>query len=266
MLRQPAVAGRFYPGQPDLLHHTLERLLPVVDAAPAIGVMVPHAGYVYSGAIAGATFARVTFPPSVVLIGPNHHGLGPDASLFTNGAWFTPLGASAIDENLAAQLLTNCPLLEDDTLAHQLEHSLEVQVPFIQQRAPKAQLVPISLSHLSLQQLLELGSGIGTVLSALPVAPLLVASSDMTHYEPAETARRKDFGALDFVLALDPEGLYRHVRKERISMCGVLATVVMLAAAKVLGASSAELVQYGNSGDITGDFSEVVGYAGVIVR
>jgi len=265
MLRQPAVAGRFYPGRAELLHHTLDKLLPSAAAVPAFGIMVPHAGYLYSGAIAGATFARVVIPKRIVLLGPNHHGLGPAASLYADGAWLTPLGESAIDQDLAQQLLANCPLLEADTLAHHLEHSLEVQLPFIQQRAPQTQLVPICLGHLSLTQLLEIGAGIGKVLAAQPGETLLVASSDMTHYEPGATARRKDLGALEFVLALDPEGLYRHVRQEQISMCGVLPTVVMLAAAKVLGASHAELVQYGNSGDVTGDQSEVVGYAGVII-
>lgn len=265
MLRQPAVAGRFYPGRAELLHHTLDKLLPVMDATPALGVMVPHAGYLYSGGIAGATFARVAFPKSVVILGPNHHGLGPAASLYADGSWLTPLGESPIDETLAQHLLANCPLLEADTLAHHLEHSLEVQLPFIQQRAPQAKLVPICLGHLSLSQLLELGTRIGSVLAAAPGEVLLVASSDMTHYESGAIARRKDLGALEFVLALDPEGLYRHVRQEQITMCGVLPTVVMLAAVKVLGATTAELVQYGNSGDVTGDQSEVVGYAGVIV-
>lgn len=265
MLRQPAVAGRFYPGRAELLHLTLEKLLPAVDSVPALGAMVPHAGYVYSGAIAGATFARLTIPKSIVLIGPNHHGLGPAASLFADGSWLSPLGESPIDVSLAQQLLVRCPLLEADTLAHHLEHSLEVQLPFIQSRAPSTKLVPICLGHLSLPQLLELGSGIGAVLASTPGETLLVASSDMTHYEPGATARRKDLGALEFVLSLDPEGLYHHVRQEQITMCGVLPTVVMLVAAKVLGASRAELVQYGNSGDVTGDQSEVVGYAGVII-
>lgn len=265
MQRQPAVAGRFYPGRAELLHHTLDKLLPAMDAEPALGIMVPHAGYLYSGSIAGATFARVALPQSVVLLGPNHHGVGPVASIFADGSWLSPLGESPIDERLTQQLLANCPLLEADSLAHHLEHSLEVQLPFIQQRAPQAKLVPICLGHLSLAQLLDLGSQIGTVLAASPGEVLLVASSDMTHYEPGATARRKDLGALDFVLALDPEGLYRHVRQEQITMCGVLPTVVMLAAAKILGASRGELVQYGNSGDVTGDQGEVVGYAGVII-
>jgi len=265
MQRQPAVAGQFYPGLPEQLRLTVSHLLPSVEPVAALGVMVPHAGYIYSGAIAGATFARVVVPGRVVMLGPNHHGLGPEASLFHRGAWHTPLGANAIDEPLADALLDACPQLTADTLAHQREHSLEVQLPFLQQRNPAARLVPISLGHLPLPQLLALGTGIGAVLAATPGGALLVASSDMTHYEPGNVARRKDLGALEFVLALDPEGLYRHVRAERISMCGVLPTVVMLAAAQALGASRAELVQYGNSGDVTGDQSEVVGYAGVIV-
>ncbi|HAD04127.1 MAG: AmmeMemoRadiSam system protein B [Desulfuromonadales bacterium GWD2_61_12] len=265
MQRQPAVAGRFYPGRAELLLRTLEQLIPAAVSVPALGIMVPHAGYVYSGSVAGATFARVDMPSRVVILGPNHHGYGPAASLYAKGTWLTPLGEIAIDEELALQLLASCPLLEADTLAHHLEHSLEVQVPFIQKRSQQTRLVPICLGHLQLPQLLELGAAIGKTLAASPGETLLVASSDMTHYEPEATARRKDHGALAFVLDLDPAGLYRHVVQERITMCGVLPTVVMLAAARTLGATHAELVQYATSGDVTGDQSEVVGYAGVIV-
>ena len=152
-----------------------------------------------------------------------------------------------------------------DTVAHMYEHSLEVQVPFLQFAQPHLKILPICISRLPLDLLLRLGEGIARVISSMAKRPLIVASTDMTHYESGEEAREKDFMALEKVLALDPEGLYQVVRDNRISMCGVMPSVVMLQAAKELGAKKAELIAYSNSGDITGDQSEVVGYAGVRV-
>ena len=266
MQRSSAVAGQFYPSQPDVLRQTVEELLPKIPAPqPAIGVMVPHAGYVYSGAIAGETFARVQIPSRVVIIGPNHRGVGHPAAVFPAGSWLTPLGEAAVDGELADTLLAECPGLSADPAAHRFEHSLEVQVPFIQVLNPQAAIVPICLGHLRLEDLLVIGKTLGGALARFGQKVLLVASTDMTHYEPGDIARGKDHLALDRVLALDPEGLYRKVCERRISMCGFMPTVMMLAAAAELGATTASLVRYGNSGDVTGDQSEVVGYAGVIV-
>ena len=266
MQRQPAVAGQFYPGSPDRLRQALELLVPSeATAQAAIAVMAPHAGYVYSGAIAGETYARVEVPDTVVLLGPNHHGIGHPAALYDEGSWATPLGVVPIDGAFAVRLLKRCPDLAADVAAHRLEHSLEVQVPFLQLRNPRFSLVPLCLAHLPLPNLIAVGEGIGDIVASSAEPVLIVASSDMTHYEPGEVARQKDERALRHVLDLDPEGLYRTVREGRISMCGVLPTVVMLAAARRLGAVSASLVRYGNSGDVTGDQSEVVGYAGVVI-
>ena len=266
MNRRPAVAGQFYPADAQSLRHLIQSYSPVVEEKiAALGVMVPHAGYVYSGAIAGAVFARVRIPSKVILLGPNHHGLGARAALFPAGTWHTPLGSVAIDEDLAGELLTACPLLTADPRAHQAEHSLEVQIPFLQVLAPDCRIVPLCLGHLSLEELLELGAALARILAAHPGEVLMVASSDMTHYEPGAVAREKDERALQRIIALDPEGLYRTVRDGRISMCGVLPMVAMLEAARLAGASRATLVRYGNSGDITGDQSSVVGYAGVVL-
>lgn len=266
MQRPPAVAGQFYPGRPDALRQTVVTLLPTV-ATPqsAVGVMLPHAGYVYSGAIVGETLALVKIPPRVIILGPNHHGVGHPAAVFAAGSWLTPLGETPVDAELAGQFLAECPALAADTTAHRYEHSLEVQLPFIQVLAPQSVIVPICLGHLPIDSLLTLGEGLARVLSRYPGEALLVASTDMTHYEPGDIARQQDQRALDRVLALDPEGLHRTVREQRISMCGVIPTVVMLAASRQLGATTATLVRYGNSGEITGDQSQVVGYAGVIV-
>jgi AmmeMemoRadiSam system protein B len=266
MQRSSAVAGQFYPGRPEVLRQTVEDLLPPSPAPqPAIGVMVPHAGYVYSGAIAGETFARVRIPARVVIIGPNHRGVGHPAAVFPAGSWQTPLGAAAVDNELAQRLLAECPGLSADPAAHRFEHSLEVQVPFLQVLNPHAAIVPICLGHLLLEDLLAIGRALGAALARFGQEVLLVASTDMTHYESGEVARGKDRLALDRVLALDPEGLYRTVSEQRISMCGFIPTVMMLAATAELGATIASLVRYGNSGDVTGDQTQVVGYAGVVV-
>ena len=266
MQRPPAVAGQFYPDQADQLRRLVERLL--VSAEPeqsALGVMSPHAGYLYSGTIAGATFAGVKAPKTAVILGPNHHGLGHPAAVFASGSWLTPLGETAINRQLADRILRECPGVASDVLAHRYEHSLEVQLPFLQLRSPELSIVPICLSYAPLPQLLALGEALGALLAETGDDVLVVASSDMTHYEPGETARGKDMRAIERILALDPEGVYQTVREGRISMCGVVPVVVMLAAARRRGAVRAKLVHYGNSGEITGDQSEVVGYAGVIV-
>ncbi|TLM69357.1 MAG: AmmeMemoRadiSam system protein B [Deltaproteobacteria bacterium] len=266
MVRSPAVAGQFYPKHPAALTQTLDQLIPATDGGlTACGVMVPHAGYVYSGAVAGRTFAAVAVPEEVVILGPNHHGAGHQAAVYRHGAWDTPLGRVPIAEALADAVLAACPAMAADIQAHLYEHSLEVQVPFLQVRRSSVSILPLCIGRVPLDVLLEIGDGLAKALLTRAHRPLLVASTDMTHYESGETARRKDHQALDRVLALDPEGLYRTVRDQRISMCGVLPTVVMLRAALALGATRAELVAYANSGDVTGDQREVVGYAGVTV-
>lgn len=266
MRRMAAVAGQFYPAQKETLHEQVSNYVQQkLEPQPAIGIMVPHAGYVYSGVIAGQTFGSVQVPDRVVLLGPNHTGYGAVQAVFPAGSWQTPLGDVLIDSSLAEQIIAGASEATADELAHRYEHSLEVQVPFIQVLAPHARLVPICLGHAPLEQLLKFGHGLGRLLAAQSEPTLLVASSDMTHFESAESARQRDMRALEKVLALDAEGLYRLVAAEHISMCGVVPTVVMLAAAKELGATKGTLVRYGNSGETTGDNAEVVGYAGVVI-
>lgn len=263
MLRSAAVAGQFYSDDRERLQQDIESLMTVATPQPAMAVMSPHAGYVYSGAVAAKTFSQVQLPDEVVILGPNHHGYGHAAAIYAGGAWETPLGRVEIASDLAERLLAECTMTADDYVAHRDEHSLEVQLPFLQYLKPGLRIVPICISRMPLDLLLELGDGMARVIASCKEAPLIVASTDMTHYESGEVARKKDHLALDRVLALDPEGLYQVVNQNRISMCGVLPTVVMLRAALALGASNAELVAYSNSGDVTGDQSAVVGYAGV---
>ena len=264
MDREPAVAGRFYEGERRALAREVGAFLAApVEKVRALGVVVPHAGYVYSGAIAGAVYARVELPRRVIVLGPNHTGLGRPAALWpADGGWGTPLGIVPVSAELTDALAAG-PLVELDRAAHLREHSLEVQVPFLQAARADVELAALCLGHLPVCECRELGRAVAA--AARAHGALVVASSDMSHYIPAAEARVKDRLAIDRILALDPEGLHRTVRREGISMCGVIPATVMLFAARELGATKAELVRYGSSGDVTGDDREVVGYAGLVV-
>lgn len=235
------------------------------ERARARGVVVPHAGYVYSGAVAGEVFSSVELPDRHVIFCPNHTGLGADAAVMARGSWRMPWGDVPIDEDLAGRLLAASPLLAEDAAAHRREHSLEVQLPFLHRFLPSFRFVPVALSHLSLEECRSLGEAVAAAVAADPLPPLLTASSDMTHYESDAAARKKDEKAIARILALDPEGLYRTVRAERITMCGVIPATVVLFAAKALGATSARLIRYATSGETSGDYDQVVGYAGLAV-
>jgi AmmeMemoRadiSam system protein B len=263
MDREPAVAGRFYPRDPARLAADVAALLPAAEAAPALGALLPHAGYVYSGAVAGATYARIAVPQRAVVLCPNHTGRGARVALWPEGSWRTPLGAVALDAPLTDALRT-APGVSEDRAAHALEHALEVQLPFLQARRPDVAIAALCLAHLPVDACRALGEAMAAALRERPA--LVVASSDMSHYLPAEEARRLDHRALERVLALDPEGLHATVEREDISMCGVIPATVMLFAARALGARTAELVRYAHSGEVNGDLARVVGYAGVVVR
>ncbi len=260
----PAVSGQFYPGTATGLSRALLELTREVKAPePAIGVVAPHAGYVYSGTVAGEVFSSVRVPGRAVIFCPNHTGTGEDAAVMSHGAWSMPWGDVPIDEELAARLEAACPLLREDASAHSREHSIEVQLPFLHRFRPDVRIVPVALGRLSLEECRELGENAADAIAGETERPLLVASSDMSHYVPDAVARKKDRMAIDRMLALDPEGLYATVRTERISMCGVLPATVVLFAARRLGATSARLIRYATSGDVSRDFDQVVGYAGL---
>ena len=266
MTRMPVVADRFYPGNPARLRATMDLLVPETAGAKkrALAVVLPHAGYVYSGATAGRTVSEVEVPETVVILGPNHHGRGAALALGTED-WRMPMGTVPIDRRLAAAILERSTAIVADEEAHASEHSLEVQVPFLQQVQPQLRIVPIVVGHLpyALCQTAahDLAAAIGG--SAEPV--LMVASTDMSHYESRRQAAQKDRLAIDRILALDPRGLYDTVIGQRISMCGIMPTTIVLMAALELGATRAELVQYTDSGEASGDTDQVVGYAGLII-
>jgi AmmeMemoRadiSam system protein B len=265
MIREPAVAGTFYPADAAALGLGVDRYLGNTgQASPAIGLMAPHAGYVYSGAVAGATFATVTIPPRAVVMGPNHTGLGfAPVALSPADAWRTPLGRVG-QAAPTSGALAGAPGASPDAAAHAREHSLEVQLPFLQRLRPDLEFTPLCLSHLSYGECERLARAVAA--AAAESGALLVASSDMSHYLPADEAREVDRRALEPLLALDAEGLYRRVHEEEISMCGVVPAVVMVLAARALGARRAELVRYAHSGEVSGDDDRVVGYAGVVIR
>lgn len=267
MVRQPAVAGQFYASNPIRLREQLEEFAKVNDTQiRALGAIVPHAGYVYSGAVAGAVYARLKIPKTVVILGPNHHGVGSSAALFPQGEWVTPLGNAGINQQLSALLLKHSTLVEEDSTAHQYEHSIEVQVPFLQFLRPDVTIVPICLGFTDYSSCKSMGLSLAKAIGEYDQEVLIIASSDMSHYQPAEVARHEDNLAIQEVLNMNPEGMYSIVKGRGISMCGVIPATIMLVAAIEMGATKSELIRYATSGEVSGDFNQVVGYAGVTVN
>jgi MEMO1 family protein len=266
-LREPAVAGRFYPADAAELRADIESYLsPPQAPAPAIGCIVPHAGYIYSGQVAGAVFSRLQIPYCCIVLCPNHTGFGHPLAIMKQGGWRTPLGDLSIDSELAGSLLQAFPALVEDATAHRSEHAIEVELPFLQVVRPDTTFVPIAVGTSRLLLLEHLGEAVATAVEAYEHPVLIIASSDMNHYEDDSTTRVKDRKAIDQIVALDPRGLHETVMNESISMCGFGPAVAMLTAAKRLGAQKAVLVGYATSGDVSGDLETVVGYAGIIVR
>jgi len=278
-IRSPAVAGKFYPGRADELRRDVLTYTSAgsakVGGTPisAIGCIAPHAGYIYSGSVAGTVYSRLEIPASCVVLCPNHTGRGRPLAIMANTTWQTPLGEVGADEGIGDQLLKRFPALDEDSAAHRYEHAIEVQLPFLQARqaAQRSELkiVPIVIGTTNFDVLRGLGEALADVIAEQEKVRheriLIVASSDMNHYESDAITRVKDHKAIKRVLALDARGLWDVVMNEDISMCGFGPAVVMLTAAKVLGATSAVLVKYATSGEVSGDYDSVVGYAGIIV-
>jgi AmmeMemoRadiSam system protein B len=266
MIREAAVAGQFYPGWPAELREAIGYMASrEEDKIDVVGVVSPHAGYIYSGPVAGAVFSRINFTGTFILLGPNHRGAGKPFSITTAGAWKTPLGEVAINAELAGAVLKASGRLEEDALAHRYEHCLEVQVPFLQYFQPGVKIVPILLSNAQPDVYAEIGRAIVQGLRESGEEAIILASSDMTHYEPHERAKAKDRLAIDAILSLDADGLLRCIAEHGISMCGYAPVISLITAARELGAQKGELVKYQTSGDSSGDYSSVVGYAGIII-
>jgi len=267
MLRLPAVAGRFYPSHPAELTALIHKYVEMDSSKLPIAVracLVPHAGYVYSGHVTGAVLARVVLPRKIIVLGVRHYPRGEPAAILSSGAWRTPMGDARIDEELAEALKKACPLLREDSVAHSAEHSLEVQVPFLQVLVPDFTFVPVALGTVRFESLVDVGEAIGRVLETSQENVLLLTTSDLNHYEDDATTRVKDRKAIEQLLALNPRALYDTCRDENISMCGLGPAVAMLTALNMLGTKKPELVKYATSADVSGDRSAVVGYAGMI--
>ena len=283
--RKPVVAGQFYPAEPAELKALIAKLakgsskkIKAIGTSTSlsvngelsrtIGCVLPHAGYIYSGYVAAQTLAAVNIPETILLIGPNHTGMGTAFSIMSEGVWQTPLGEVEINAPLAQEILKRSKFCQEDFLAHTGEHSLEVELPLLQYFRSDFKIVPIIVSSNDIEQLKSVGNSITEAISGLKIkdSTLIIASSDMTHYEPLAQAQMKDQAAIEAILALDEDKLIAQVRDLDISMCGCMPVIVMLRAAKLLGAKSAELIKYQTSAEASADKSSVVGYAGIVVK
>jgi len=269
-VRYPAVAGQFYPERPEMLARELDTYLAhptrsESDYPDAVACLVPHAGYMYSGHVAGAVYRRIPPRLAYVVLGPNHFGNGAPLAEMSEGTWLTPLGEVALSPALARVVRAACPALTEDAVAHAGEHSLEVQIPFLQRRGGNFTLLPIAVGVGDYETLEKLGHAVAEGVKGSAESPLIVASSDLNHYEPDDVTRVIDRKAIDRMLDLDAAGLYETVLRERISMCGFGPAVAMLVAARDLGATRSDLVKYATSADAGGPRDRVVGYAGIVV-
>lgn len=271
--RLPRVAGSFYPKERAELARELERCYATaadaeipLERRAALGAVIPHAGFVYSGGVAAKVYARLAVPASAIVLCPNHTGLGARLSAWPGGSWLVPTAELAIDEPLTRLLEEECPGLEPDTLAHQNEHAIEVQLPFLARDRADVKIAAIVVGSHDPEKLRALGEGIARAIARAGREVLVIASSDMNHYEDQETTLDKDRAALERLLARDPAGLLGICAARDISMCGLGPTVAMLHATAKRGAAQALLVDHRTSGDVSGDFDRVVGYAGVVVR
>jgi MEMO1 family protein len=263
VLRLPAVAGRFYPNNPEELTAVIREYAKPQPAPERVkACLVPHAGYRYSGHVAGDVFSRIALPKRIIVLGVRHFPRGEPIAIISGGAWQTPLGDVPVDETLASALKKQCPLLREDRVAHSTEHSLEVQLPFLQVLSAEFSFVPIALGTVRFDDLVTVGEALARVIAANPEV-LLLTTSDLNHYEDDVTTRLKDKKAIDQILALNPRGLYDVCGNENISMCGLGPAVAMLTALRALNAQQATLVRYATSADVSGDTSSVVGYGGL---
>lgn len=267
MIRPAAVAGRFYPSDPIRLRNQIDELtVGAGDKGSALACMVPHAGYVYSGHVAGAVYGSLNLPSRFILLGPRHYPQGERLAMLSEGLWETPLGAASMDAPLAADLKKAFPLLREDAVAHAPEHSLEVQLPFLLRSVGNFTFAPVLIGVDRFDTLETLGHAVANVVQKQSDAVMIIASSDMNHRESDAITRAKDRRAIDAILALDAQRLYDTVRRESISMCGYGPAVAMLTAARDMGATSAKLVRYATSADVNGDYDDVVGYAGIAIQ
>ncbi len=266
MERQSIAAYQFYPGDVSRLRGAIKAFLREEKREEALGIMVPHAGYVYSGKVAGMVYSRVKIPEDIILLGPNHTGYGERVSVYSGKTWKMPFGDVEVNNEIAELITDTIPFAKRDEGAHLREHSLEVQIPFLQYLKPSIKIAPITLMYSDLDTCLETGRLLAEVITAYSKKVLIVISSDMNHYESHEITKSKDKYAIDEIIKLNPEGLWKAVRENDISMCGIVPALVGIKACLKLGAGRAQLIDYMTSGDTSGDYSHVVGYAGIVIN
>lgn len=267
IIRRASVAGQFYQGSKAGLEKELSTLIDKdAPKKDCLGAVSPHAGYIYSGMVAGEVLSRIKFKDSFVILGPNHTGIGSPFAIVTSGHWQMPMGDVEIDTDLAKAILKNSRYIKEDPSAHVYEHSIEVQLPFLQFVKSDFKFVPIIISSSDLETFRKIGKELADAIKRSNKEIVIIASSDMTHYESHESAKNKDKRAIDAILKLDEEKLMNEIQKWDITMCGFAPTIVMLSALKSLGAKKAELIDYKTSGDTSGDYSSVVGYAGILIE
>lgn len=260
------MAGRFYSGSATALRDEVESFMhPSVKKVSAKAIIAPHAGYIFSGSVAGLVYSSIEPPDTFILLGPNHTGLGNAVAVMSEGRWDVPGATLEVDSKLAGSIIKRSQLCTQDEEAHTHEHSLEVQLPFIVHINPKARIVPVTIMKASLEELMSLGHAIAAAVKAAKYPVVVAASTDMSHFLDEDETRRRDKHALDRISALDPEGLHKVVRSKDISMCGFMPTVTALSAALALGATEARLLRYTTSAEASGDFDRVVGYAGYVI-
>ncbi len=268
MIRKPVVSGQFYPKEAAKLRAMVKGFLPEKTAAKidGRGLILPHAGYQYSGKVAAVTVNSVYLRKNVVVLGTNHTGQGSAFSLWAQGAWQTPLGDIPVNETLSRAIIDGGNYIKEDRAAHAFEHSIEVELPILKAAGGEFSLIPIACQHASGADYLGAARQLCDALGPVAAETTFVASTDMTHYEPEPAARRKDSLAIEHILNFDVEGLIKTVKKENISMCGLAPVCVFLHCMKLLGARKARVVLYETSGSASGDFDSVVGYAGIVVQ
>ncbi len=268
MNRKPVVAGQFYPGTKENLEEQIKEYLSLdssTDKTQTKLAMVPHAGYMFSGHVAGETLSKANLNNTVLLLGPNHTGQGLPLALWPDGEWEIPGAQIKIDESLAQEILNTIPEIKKDYNAHNFEHSLEVILPFLWVINKKSQIVPISVSEPNFASLNKIGQDLAQIIKNWNTPVSIIVSSDMSHFISQEQAKAKDNMAIEAILDLNPEKLYQTVQNNNITMCGILPMTMGLSLVNELGASQAELIQYATSADVTGDFQQVVGYAGILI-
>lgn len=279
-VRRSAVSGSFYESDPEDLKKQIEwcfrhpigpKELPRIGESTTrklIGIISPHAGYMYSGPVAAHGYYRVALngkPDVVIIVGPNHTGYGPGISVMSEGVWETPLGKIRIDDVIAKRIISGCKYAKADHIAHLYEHSVEVQLPFLQYIfGSEFRFVPIVMMVQEVETAECLGNSIAKAVENENA--LLIASSDLTHYEPHESALKKDSILIKSILNMDVKEIFRTIYMHDISACGPGAIASIVYASKILGAKNITLLRYATSGDVSGDKSHVVGYSSFAIE